>query len=500
MAKQNNRKVAQPLNQIDALNSIRSFLGLKSFSELPKFVSIGEGDLNRIQIHELADLKYSEYSKNGKLSLVDEFIIIETERANNLLSWSYLKLNKGTSYGFSIKEYIKYLNGKENGFKSNAKPSIFEIEKLIDYYYNKKYNIIFRDLYHNISTFSNWIKPINPTFSETYFIEYFLKEINFSNLLNEGNAEKNLYHLYYGLNNEFRGGIETTILEFIKSISLLSQTELQRIQQELIIALGIISQNKKEQGVIVSKYYSILIQKAQSGEQIHETDYKGLIAYVSTEIINYLFENLSKINITIKEYLPIVNLDLNDVQVQNILAHKLVGRIGNNNQPDKKLPNLRYINNVLEEYNITPQKALQILIENQETLPDNWRLNVVPEIIKYLENKKTSQSETKQKNIGTEKEFSPNHWNEVTFNLFNYFVENYNATFKKQKFINIWFYLEYHTLDHFVFDFTKDEYAKYVLKEFSVQLKKLNKPENFEKQLGILNGHYTKYSNKLKEI
>ncbi len=97
-------------------------------------------------------------------------------------------------------------------------------------------------------------------------------------------------------------------------------------------------------------------------------------------------------------------------------------------------------------------------------------------------------------------EYDVNIWNKESFDLFNYLAENYNATAQKQKFINIWLYLEHNTKDHYVFNFGKDKYKEFITKKFSFDFSKakINKPNNYENQLTILNNHYTTYCNKLK--
>lgn len=97
-------------------------------------------------------------------------------------------------------------------------------------------------------------------------------------------------------------------------------------------------------------------------------------------------------------------------------------------------------------------------------------------------------------------EYDENFWCMKCFGLFNYLSDNYNATAKIQKFINIWFYLEYETPPDYVFNFAKDNYKPYIFERFSIEIKKMNKPTNYDNQLIILNNHYSNYCNKLKEV
>lgn len=105
-------------------------------------------------------------------------------------------------------------------------------------------------------------------------------------------------------------------------------------------------------------------------------------------------------------------------------------------------------------------------------------------------------------NINTPAEYNIDFWNKECFELFKHLAENYNATAKKQKFINIWLYLKYNTKDNLVFTYGKEKYKTYVTTEFKFDFSKakINKPNNFDNQLTILHNHYTNYCNKLKAL
>lgn len=87
-----------------------------------------------------------------------------------------------------------------------------------------------------------------------------------------------------------------------------------------------------------------------------------------------------------------------------------------------------------------------------------------------------------------------NKWNELSFGLFEYFYLHFNTSKPKTKFISIWHYLEYNTDDNFVFNFSQVEYMRYIKEKHSIELKKMNKPSNFDsKQLPVLEKHYKEY-------
>ena len=141
-----------------------------------------------------------------------------------------------------------------------------------------------------------------------------------------------------------------------------------------------------------------------------------------------------------------------------------------------------YINHIENSY----LKRGNLLIEIGTTDPKSKEV----EFIKDLPN------ETEINKI----EFDVNFWDKDCFGLFNFLSDNYNATAQKQKFINIWFYLKYHTRSSYVFNYPKDKYKPYILSRFNIDIKKLNKPNNFDNQLIILNNHFTNYCNMLNEM
>jgi hypothetical protein len=86
-------------------------------------------------------------------------------------------------------------------------------------------------------------------------------------------------------------------------------------------------------------------------------------------------------------------------------------------------------------------------------------------------------------------DFNLNEFNEVTFNLFNYLIGNYD---KKGivKYSNIFKYLKSLNKDVYAFNFTQDKYKEFILKKYQVKLTTFG-TANYEyedKEKPILNG------------
>lgn len=141
----------------------------------------------------------------------------------------------------------------------------------------------------------------------------------------------------------------------------------------------------------------------------------------------------------------------------------------------------------------------------------NFRLRYTRIIVSNLEGMvntplitEPQQTFKESENIESEEpeKFDSNNWNEKCFNLFNYLCDKYKMKAKTQKYTNIWFYLEYNTEDDYVFNFPKEDYKLFITDniKFDFSRAKMNKPNNYETQLTILNNHYIAYCNKLKAL
>lgn len=116
---------------------------------------------------------------------------------------------------------------------------------------------------------------------------------------------------------------------------------------------------------------------------------------------------------------------------------------------------------------------------------DNEELNA---IIKKNSYEASLSSEIK-------KGYNPNHFNNAGFDLFLYLIGNY--TIKKEhkiKYINIYFYMSNELPKNLAlsniynFNFTQNNFKKYMLDNYSIVLKKMETAEyDFEKQIRVLN-------------
>lgn len=93
-------------------------------------------------------------------------------------------------------------------------------------------------------------------------------------------------------------------------------------------------------------------------------------------------------------------------------------------------------------------------------------------------------------------DFDLNQWNEVTYKLFIYLIENYTKR-GKVKFLNIYKYLKSINKDVYAFNFTQDKYKEFILKKHQVKLTTFNTAnyEYKEKEIPILKGFEQAFRN-----
>jgi hypothetical protein len=86
-------------------------------------------------------------------------------------------------------------------------------------------------------------------------------------------------------------------------------------------------------------------------------------------------------------------------------------------------------------------------------------------------------------------DFNLNEFNEITYNLFNYLIGNYQKK-GNVKYLNIYKYLKNINKDSYAFNFTQKTYKEYIYKKYEVKLTTFN-TANFEfddKEKPILSG------------
>lgn len=115
--------------------------------------------------------------------------------------------------------------------------------------------------------------------------------------------------------------------------------------------------------------------------------------------------------------------------------------------------------------------------------PEYYEHNITKEDLKTFE---TDSSKFGEKRV----DFDPNHFNKKGYDLFLYLVENYTIKEEQKiKYINIWYFLKRKVRkDIYSFSFTQEKYVKFILANYSIEIKKFAKAQyDFDEQVNILN-------------
>lgn len=110
-----------------------------------------------------------------------------------------------------------------------------------------------------------------------------------------------------------------------------------------------------------------------------------------------------------------------------------------------------------------------------------------------------NDTDAKIKEIKNNCEFNVNDWNLECYNLFLYLSERYQHKREISKYINIWFFLDYLEDTNYQFNLTKGDYALKIKTWFNIEIKKMNKPSNYDsKPLKTMNNLFAEFKTKLK--
>jgi small nuclear ribonucleoprotein (snRNP)-like protein len=206
----------------------------------------------------------------------------------------------------------------------------------------------------------------------------------------------------------------------------------------------------------------------------------NLLTELSNSFVQYCFLKFNKINYS----LPTIerpekkegDISLNEFHfpfydfIQNEIQKEVRIETFNNISFNDCLKFNSYMNTFLDE--------IENIIENQ-----NIKINGI---------KVTTEATTTEKATTTESKvlgFSLNDWNEKTFNLFNYLIDNYH-TKGKVKYTNIFRFLKNIEKTNYAFNFTEVRYKEYILKNYGEKITTF-KPANYkyeDKEQPILNG------------
>lgn len=440
---ENERIIINPTHNFELLKKIRESIYLTK-----KKIFIGQRNLSKLNTNDFE---------------IEQFYILWLKNEIDIIK-VWLSNNQNTSS--NIIEINKYNDFVNNEIIKASKPPLTDIEKKVVFEKILPYGLY----YENETDISRINKKIHALKTDTFKTnEDFEKAIK--SLLHSNNLG---------------------LVSRIKSLSNVDFIEALNVQCNLY--------NYHNPINIVSwlEYTKHLIME---GKGLHFTKVNDMTK--ENAFINWYNEKIKEINEHTKN-----SLISPDIIRKNEIAMKLIGLIGNHNHSNTIQPVYYYINDVLNEYNITPIEAKEIVLQMKGSVSPLWNKNVIPFIVEHLKqiepinDTQQSTKETKSiENIELEK-FDSNNWNDKCFDLFNYLCDNYKKKAKTQKFTNIWFYLEYDTTNDYVFNFTKDDYKLFITDnlKFDFSKAKMNKPNNYEAQLIILNNHYTVYCNKLKAL
>jgi hypothetical protein len=136
--------------------------------------------------------------------------------------------------------------------------------------------------------------------------------------------------------------------------------------------------------------------------------------------------------------------------------------------------------------NLIPEATKRHQKEKKELFKEKVDELLLPDNEKYV---KTEAAAIESKKIKEEPNFNRNHWNEKCFDLFNYFIDNYEKN-GKIKFINIFYFLKKNVdKSSYSFAFTIDQYKVFIASKYNVKLTKFQTAEyDFkDKEVPILN-------------
>lgn len=88
-----------------------------------------------------------------------------------------------------------------------------------------------------------------------------------------------------------------------------------------------------------------------------------------------------------------------ELEVKNEIFLKLIGLIGNHNNPNTIQPVYYYINDVLKYNNLNPIQAIEIVLQMAGSVSPDWNKNVIPFIIDYLKEIQTLSQPQPQKSL-----------------------------------------------------------------------------------------------------
>ena len=157
------------------------------------------------------------------------------------------------------------------------------------------------------------------------------------------------------------------------------------------------------------------------------------------------------------------------------------------NQRINYYKNEGFTKNQIINFEITETKRLPSENKKYIALKDNYT---------RLLNEKLKTKEDNPQQTKKQFDFKPTEFNKDGFKLFSYLIENYveltKETGQKKRLSNVWHFMknDNEKTDAYKFYFTKDDYKKYILETYSINIKNTDKsPTKYaEKDLPSLKG------------
>jgi len=157
------------------------------------------------------------------------------------------------------------------------------------------------------------------------------------------------------------------------------------------------------------------------------------------------------------------------------------------NQRINNYKNEGFTKNQIINFEITETKRLPSENKKYIALKDNYT---------QLLNEKLKSEQGNPEQTKKQFDFKPTEFNKDGFKLFSYLIENYveltKETGRKKRLSNVWHFMknDNEKTDAYKFYFTKDDYKKYILETYSINIKNTDKsPTKYaEKDLPSLKG------------
>jgi hypothetical protein len=185
------------------------------------------------------------------------------------------------------------------------------VEEKIFYYYQIKWNIPFRELYHTVLTVSDIVKPICPNIETLKYMDYFFAEIDFDKIGSNTDKAETLKYcnaIHYGLEHLLKADISKAIHIYQSNILALSKEQIQETQIKLIGLIGSLKTQTRTNiaGISFTQRYNALYKRIEVKERLLNIDYQILISHFNETISNDLLSRFEIINETFKEITPVL--------------------------------------------------------------------------------------------------------------------------------------------------------------------------------------------------